>query len=279
MVNKKNRLLILSVLTLSIAACGGGGGSETSAPTPTPASTPTPVQTPSPTIKSSGKVIDGYVVGATVWLDFNGDGKHNQDKEPSTTSGDTGDYHFEFTQEQASCVPYSTTYVDVPVGAMDLSLGEVTEAYQMSFPPSIEPISDNDIRHISPLTSVIWKQLQSQLEKDDTVTCDNLKQDAELRDSIKYEVQDVMRNLVAHYNLSEEQIYSDFIASSDSETYDHAQSIVNGLKASYKHRKALEKSYPDASEIRVTVYQDSAKDETFGFKDAWYRDVVVFNDK
>ncbi|PKH87678.1 hypothetical protein [Colwellia sp. Bg11-28] len=288
MINNNNKLIISSVFALSLTACGGGGSDtpevlltpdtvEKPVPVPVPIAEPAPLPSET-TIRSSGKVIDGYVVGATVWLDFDGDGKYDQQTEPSTVSGESGDYSFEFSEDQAACVPYSTTYVDVPVGAMDLDLGEVTEAYQMSFPPSIEAISDNDIRNISPLTTVIWGQLKRQLKASGkgNLTCDQLKQDSALRNEIKNEVENVMLNLVQHYNLSEEQIYSDFIASKDSETYDHAQSIVKGLKAAYKHKKKLEKIYPDAAEIRVTVYQDAVRDEELGFTDAWYRDEIIF---
>ena len=271
------------MFTLSLAACGGGSDTPEELLAPEAVEKPVPVASPTPLpsetkISSSGKVIDGYVVGATVWLDFDGDGKFDQQTEPSTISGESGDYSFEFTEEQASCVPYSTTYVDVPVGAMDLDLGEVTEAYQMSFPPSIEAISDNDIRNISPLTTVIWGQLRRQLQGSGkgNLTCDKLKQDSVLRSEIKNEIENVMLTLVQHYNLSEEQIYSDFIASKDSATYDHAQSIVKGLKASYKHKKKLEKVYPNAAEIRVTIYQDAARDEELGFTEAWYRDEIIY---
>lgn len=277
------------MLTLSLTACGGGSDTTENLLTPEPVVKPLPVVKPVPltpevttdipvVIKTSGKVIDGYVVGATVWLDFDGDGKFNQQTEPSTVSGESGDYNFEFSEEQAACVPYSTTYVDVPVGAMDLDLGEVTDAYQMSFPPSIEAISDNDIRNISPLTTVIWGQLRRQLKgssKGD-LTCEKLKQDSVLRSEIKNEIENVMLNLVQHYNLSEEQIYSDFIASKDSDTYDHAQSIVKGLKASYKYKEKLKKAHPDSEEVRVTIYQDAARDKELGFTDAWYRDEIIF---
>ena len=283
MINNNNKLIISSMFTLSLAACGGGSDTPEELLAPEAVEKPVPVASPTPLpsetkISFSGKVIDGYVVGATVWLDFDGDGKYDQQTEPSTISGESGDYSFEFTEEQASCVPYSTTYVDVPVGAMDLDLGEVTEAYQMSFPPSIEAISDNDIRNISPLTTVIWGQLRRQLQGSGkgNLTCDKLKQDSVLRSEIKSEIENVMLTLVQHYNLSEEQIYSDFIASKDSTTYDHAQSIVKGLKASYKHKKKLEKVYPNAAEIRVTIYQDAARDEELGFTEAWYRDEIIY---
>jgi hypothetical protein len=272
MTRKSKKLYFALTLALSLAACGGSNTSESTSK----------IKSPESTINAGGKVIDGYVVGATVWLDFNGDGKHDQQTEPSTISGESGDYSFDFTKEEASCVPYATTYVDVPVGAIDLDLGEVTDAYQMSFPPSIEPISDGDIRNISPLTSVIWGQLQSQLQdsNEGTLTCEKLKQDSKLRNEIKNEIESVMINLVEHYNLSEEQIYSDFIAANDSETYDRAQAIVKGLKAAYKYQQELKEIHPEATEIRVTVSQDLARDKHYGFTDVWYRDVyVIFKDE
>jgi len=269
MIFKKSKLLISSAITVFLAGCGGG--SESSLP-----DKPDPIV--ANTISLTGKVIDGYVSGATVWLDLDGDAKFDKQTEPSVVSTESGNYSFEFTEEQASCVPYSTMYVDVPVGAIDEDLGEVTEAYQMSFPPSIVPLSDDDIRNISPLTSVIWGQLRRQLQGSGkgNLSCAELKADTDLRQELKREVEGVILNLVSHYNLSADQIYSDFIANNDSTAYDKAQSIVTGLKAAYKHKKDLEAEYPTAAEIRVVIYQDKIKDEEYSFTDAWYRDEIIY---
>ncbi|WP_064791973.1 hypothetical protein [Shewanella woodyi] len=266
--------LICASLVFALTACSGGGGSSTPEDR---------VETPPPppeTVGMSGKVIDGYVSGATVWLDINGNGTFDIDSEPSTLSGAAGNYAFEFTQEQADCVPYATLYVDVPVGAIDEDLGEVTEAYQMSIPPSITPLNDDDIKNISPLTTVLWEQVAEKLKGTDTpnLSCENLKQDTQLRAELVQELSEVMNNLVYHYNLSEAQIYADFIADADSEAYDVAQAIVTGLKASYAHKGKLEAEFPDAHEIRVVIYQDSSKDNDFGFEQAWYRDTVIFTE-
>lgn len=272
--NKINSAIYLVVMGAALSGCGGS-----SSATPEPK---VPLVQPAPIVAEkislTGKVIDGYVSGATVWLDLDGDSKFDKQTEPSVVSTESGDYSLEFTEEQAACVPYSTLYVDVPVGAIDEDLGEVTEAYQMAFPPSITPLSDEDIRNISPLTSVIWGQLRRQLQGSGkgNLSCAELKADTDLRQELKREIEGVMLNLVAHYNLSVEQIYSDFIATNDSEAYDKAQAIVTGLKAAYKHKKALEKEYPTAAEIRVVIYQDKTKDEEYGFTDAWYRDEIIF---
>lgn len=271
MIKLRKKWLVCASLALALTACGGGGSSspEEKVETPPP---------PPETIGMSGKVIDGYVSGATVWLDINGNGILNSNNEPSVISGDAGRYSFEFTPEQASCVPYTTLYVDVPVGAMDEDTGEVTEAYQMSLPPSVIPLTDDDIRNISPLTSVLWQQIAEKLKGTDNpdLSCENLKQDTQLRADLKQELSSVMRNLVSHYNLSEAQIFADFIADADSKAYDIAQAIVTGLKASYAHKGKLEALFPDSREIRVVIYQDSEKDTDFGFDKAWYRDSVIF---
>ena len=226
----------------------------------------------------SGKVIDGYVSGATVWLDYNGNGKFDSQTEPSTISGDAGDYSFDFTDEQKQCLPYSTMYVDVPVGAIDADTGIVTDAYQMALPPSIDTLSDDELRHISPLTSTLWELLQSQLQKSDktNVSCADLIDNISLRQEIKSAAKDVILNAVIHYNLSEEQMFSDFISEGNSTAYDIAQEIVKGLKAAYKHTLDLNEQYPDAKEVRIVVYQSTENDELYNLDSAWYRDTVIF---
>lgn len=226
----------------------------------------------------AGKVIDGYVSGATVWLDYNGDGKFDPQTEPSTISGDAGDYSFDFTDEQKQCLPYSTMYVDVPVGAIDADTGIVTDAYQMALPPSIDTLSDDELRHISPLTSILWKLLQSQLQKSDKInfSCADLIDNINLRQEVKSAAKDVILNAVIHYNLSEEQMFSDFISEGNSNAYDRAQEIVKGLKAAYKHTLDLNEQYPGATEVRIVVYQSTENDELYNLDSAWYRDTVIF---
>ena len=277
---KKSQLAISLAFTLGLVGCGGGGDDKVVVVEPVVAK-PDPIKVDPVevnTISLTGKVIDGYVSGAIVWLDIDGDGTFDEQTEPSVVSEESGNYSFNFTEEQALCVPYSTMYVDVPVGAIDEDLGEVTQAYQMSFPPSIEALTDEDIRNISPLTTVIWEQLSLQLQKvgSNNLSCDALKENTELLASLQSEITNVMQNLVAHYNLSTEQMYSDFIANSDSDAYDRAQAIVKGLKAAYKFKQELDAQFPDAEEVRAVIYQDTAKDAEYGFENAWYRDKVIF---
>ncbi len=75
----RNALAVAVALALS--ACGGGGGSSsapvpTAAPAPLPTAAPTAAPTPAPTpapaiVAVKGLAVDGYISGATVYLDLN----------------------------------------------------------------------------------------------------------------------------------------------------------------------------------------------------------------
>jgi hypothetical protein len=276
--NTKRNWLLSSTIILALTACGGGSGS-TDKPDEKPVEKPPIEKPPETKVSVAGKVIDGYVSGATVWLDINGNSVHDSATEPSVVSGAAGDYNFEFTQDQADCVPYATLFVDVPVGAEDEDYGTVTQAYQMAFPPSLAPLTDDELINISPLTSVLWDQLKQKIQgtNKENLTCAQLKEDTQLRSDLRQEISTVMWDLVGHYNITEAQIYADFIALGDSAAHTLAQSIVKGLQASYAHRVELEKQNPNAELISVVVYQDEAMDQRYNFDKAWYRSVYIIN--
>lgn len=197
-----------ALLALAAAGCGGGGSASGSASAPAPA----PAPTPAPTTLQSGKVIDGYISGATVWLDINGNHRKDTD-EPSTLSAAAGACQLELSEPQRACLPYATLYVDVPVGAMDEDSGPVKAAYQMAIAPRFQPISVDQVLNISPLTTAIWDQVLTRLTTSSLSgsSCDLLRQDQHLRESMINEIKAVMGDLVRRHNLSEARIYADFI--------------------------------------------------------------------
>ncbi len=227
--------------------------------------------------KISGKVIDGYVRGATVWLDLNGN-KNKDADEPAAISTQLGNYLLEMTAAQLECAAYATLYVDVPVGAIDEDNGPVTAAYQMARPPQLKPLRNEDVLHISPLTSVLHEQILQKLQTKnaDLGSCATLKANQSLRQDISYELQDQIRSIVQKHNISAEKIFADFIQSNDKASYDLAQSIVTGLKASFAYRDTLKKQYPDATYIRTLFYQGSEIDNNNAYPQAWYRDSAIW---
>lgn len=77
---RPTRSILSCSLVLALAACGGGGGGSSSGTTAGPAST-----------SLSGTAVDGYLKGATVFLDVNGNGSIDAG-EPSTLTDDAGHY-------------------------------------------------------------------------------------------------------------------------------------------------------------------------------------------
>ena len=131
-----SKALLVTIITTSLIACGGGGSSsaESSAVTPP---TPTPVEL----TKISGMAIDGYIVGATIFMDLNFNGVHD-DGEPSAETveptEDNPSWVIEIPEVHEDCGQYVPLITHVPVGAIDLDDPEnsIIEAYDLVIPPS-----------------------------------------------------------------------------------------------------------------------------------------------
>ncbi|MCL1039851.1 hypothetical protein L2750_22365 [Shewanella submarina] len=136
------KLALAGSLATVLAACGGSDSTET----PTQEPTPTPPPAPSPTL--SGKVADGYLVGAKVCLDLN-ENKTCDDGEPSATSEAGGDFELEATQEQIDTYPL---LVEVTADVVDEDTGEtVSSPYSLTAPVGYE--------FVSPLTTLVQSQI------------------------------------------------------------------------------------------------------------------------
>ncbi|MCL2916463.1 hypothetical protein L2725_22255 [Shewanella corallii] len=136
------KLALAGSLATVLAACGGSDSTET----PTQEPPPTPPPAPSPTL--SGKVADGYLVGAKVCLDLN-ENKTCDDGEPSATSEAGGDFELEATQEQIDSYPL---LVEVTADVVDEDTGEtVSSPYSLTAPVGYE--------FVSPLTTMVQSQI------------------------------------------------------------------------------------------------------------------------
>jgi len=273
---------------LCLSGCGGGSKSEEVIKSPV-------ASTPAKMLSVSGKAIDGYIVGGTVFLDINGNGVADE-VEPQKLTEELGDYRLDVSEEHAYCLAYSAIIVDVPVGAIDegsqeegVERHEVTEPYQIVLQPTFEPITEADfsnglIRDISPLTTLVWQTIErnfpafvesEEADPNDATSnakhCDYLQSHNDLVTELKQEIESTVGELVYFYNLSADQIYADFIANSDSDSFHAAQDIMKGLKAAYQHKTQLRSEHPDASSIAVFVYRDSQEDEFNNIENGWYR--------
>jgi hypothetical protein len=137
------RILVVTIISVFVAACGSGGGGSSSmvdvdlAPVAAEA-------------EVTGKVIDGYIQGATVCLDLNNNFNCDSD-EPSGVSGEGGIYSFTYD----GSIPEGTQILaDIPIGAVDEDLGTVDKPYSM-LAPATNPEA------VTPLSTLVSQEIIS----------------------------------------------------------------------------------------------------------------------
>jgi hypothetical protein len=118
-----------------LAACGGGGDS------------PTPTETPKATPNLTGKAIDGYLVGATVCVDVNGNGACDAG-EPSARTDGSGNFGLVTTGN----VVGKRLLVMVDTSTKDLS--RPNYSFPASFTLTTE-IDGTTSQHVTPLTTMV----------------------------------------------------------------------------------------------------------------------------
>ncbi|CAM0094313.1 hypothetical protein VPHK567_0304 [Vibrio phage K567] len=227
------KLILASVVsTFILAGCGGGGSEgdcgDCNAPDPTPTTTIT------------GKVIDGYVSGATVFLDLNANSELDSG-EPSTVTQAAGAYSLDLNSDQDACVGYVPIVTHVPVGAIDSDYGEVTEAYTMVTPPTFER---DEPQNVTPLTTMVWQEAISGLEMDHSQAyanggCQEIAQNEELYNELSTQLDASVIEFQRAYNMTEEEIFSDYVARGDVEAHALAAAAVEGFQRAYAERAVM----------------------------------------
>jgi hypothetical protein len=137
---KKTIFYSAMLSTLALISCGGGGGGGGA----------------SSTVNLGGKVIDGYIQGATVCLDLNSNNVCDPG-EPSTTSAADGSYTLSYSGSIAGLQVIS----QVPAGAVDSDLGKITQPYTLAAPVPTNS-SDYANTHVTPLTTLVANAIQQQ---------------------------------------------------------------------------------------------------------------------
>lgn len=259
---------ILSIISIGIlTACGGSGGDNSN-------DNNSAIKKQSVT----GKAIDGYLSGATVFLDINGNSVLDSD-EPYTITTESGDYELSLNEYQTDCYSYVPIIVDVPVGAIDEDLGEVLEAYRMVLPPQYSKDMTDAYytnKFITPFTSILWNTAQVG-NIDEHKSCDQIKNDISAIEKRAELIEDTVKMTVASYNISEEELFSDYIATGHIELQATGERIVKGLQASYSETTALNNEYPDATWANVTFFMEFREDDSFDWIRETYLDIENTN--
>jgi len=145
------KLPLAVAISLTLSACGGSSSS-------TPETTPL-----------NGKVIDGYISGATVFLDKNRNSALD-DGEPTALSDSTGAYTLPLTEADIVALPTSPVVVLVGAGAKDIDTGEeFTEDNNLllTTPPIIDfdpEQAANFSQAITPFTTQLYDEVKETLE-------------------------------------------------------------------------------------------------------------------
>lgn len=225
---------LIGISVIFLTACGGG-----SIATPVQEleiATP-PVQTSTTIAKT--KVIDGYVEGANVYIDFNYNFTQD-DNEPSALY-DAESYTYYFTTEQFNFTDFSVEcalarprVAEVPVGAYDVDRGYVESAYEMIY----LPYGGNDRANVTPLTTLFLSYV------DISTAPEPCGADA---DAIAYELQtrvtQVLDNITQEFGVDAYTFYDDFIATENESLAQYGQRIVDFISTTYTVSQLLEDAY------------------------------------
>lgn len=148
------KALVTACTVAMLSACGGGSGDE-----PAPAPKPIP---PEPTVQSvSGRVIDGYLVGAKVCLDLNLNGICDAN-EPTAVTDAEGRYSFAYEGD----VVGQRLLAQVTPETRDTS----REGYRFPATFTLSAFaSGREQQHITPLSTMVLAQMEAGLSEAEAV--------------------------------------------------------------------------------------------------------------
>lgn len=229
----------------------------------------------------SGKVIDGYITGATVYLDLNFNNKRDEN-EPYTVTKGEGDFDLTIPAIYQKCSQYVPVVVDVPVGAVDSDSPNIPidEAYSMVFPPSFSLNGDKDLLNLTPLTTVVWNEVEKELSKSQSsvLSCESILADQKLRYDIEQKLTEQSKRVANRYNVTVDELYGDYVASDDAALHDLAKQLVPGLQKSYTETVALNEANPNADLAWVEYYLGAWDVTLEAYNEKWYRHQVILTD-
>lgn len=261
--SKMAKLTLVGSIAAGLIGCGGGSSDEGST---------------GKSVLLQGKAIDGYIVGATVYLDLNFNSQLDSN-EPNVITKEEGEFDLTVPSQYGHCAEYVPVVVDVPIGAVDTDDPEnpIEEAYSMVFPPKFALSTDQDLLNLTPLTSVVWKQVEQELRGSGAqeLSCDLILAKQSLREDIAQRLTDQEVRVANRYNVTVTQLYGDYVESGETDIHDLAKYLVPGLQQSYVETKALIDSRPDADFAWVEYFLGGWSSDNGHYSDGWYRNTMI----
>lgn len=200
------------------------------------------------------RVIDGYISGANVFVDFNWNLVQDEGEPSATENEQEQTYNFEsvdfssindFTEQCARARP---RIASIPVGAVDADRGVVDAAYELYFFPWYGNVAEGtSSANITPLTSLFTSYLSNQLDgglesgisvADGCATAAN-----SIGTEIESVVSEVMVALEQDFDIDPATFYDDFIASGDEKLQNFGEVVANYLQLTFGVSLLLEQEY------------------------------------
>ncbi|MDC1241702.1 cadherin domain-containing protein [Gammaproteobacteria bacterium] len=190
----------------------------------------------------SGKVIDGYINGAEIFIDQNFN-LTKDDGEFSATSDSDGAFNIDISDESlAACLQKRPIIAEVPVGAIDSSLGEVSSAYNMILPSIEDSIDANAAIFITPFTSLLSDAVIQGINASNIVDeidvsegCGDLANSIAI--NISNELLQISGSIESSLDISFEDLLIDFIQDNSSSTI--TETSAQKLAAFFPYFKEL----------------------------------------
>jgi hypothetical protein len=187
-----------------------------------------------------GFAIDGYISGANIFIDQNFNFIQDEGEYFGVTSSD-GSFLIETNDSEVfACLKKRPIIADVPVGAVDSTLGGVTEAYQMIL-PSIEDAGTNAIV-ISPFTSLFSEAIITGKNNSNLVTELSLEEGCQdigntVSENISLAISDLKNSIEINFGIAYSDLLGDFILNSTNEKITEA--TAQKIAAFFPNLKAL----------------------------------------
>ncbi|HBV05822.1 MAG TPA: hypothetical protein DEF01_03715 [Gemmatimonadetes bacterium] len=196
-------------------------------------------------------VVDGYVTGANVFVDFNFNLQQDEGEPSAIFNADSSVYEFPMPHpDSTGTVPDSVSYVDfsaveeftlgclwnrpriaeVPAGAIDSSRGVVEEPYTMIYVPWTEN-NPGDKANITPFSTLLEAYIAEETEEipEPISVADGCGQVAEgVAQDVSGRITELASDL-AQYGYDPAALYEDFIAAEDDEARATAERVVDIL--------------------------------------------------
>ena len=219
--------------------------------------------------KFSGKALDGYLVGAKVYIDQNFNFNWDEGEIIGTTD-ENGAFSIPVNDDSIyQCLASRPIVVDVPVGAVDTSRGEVTQAYKMALPSINDAGTDSII--ISPFTNLlsnaITKAKSDSGIKEDLSVNDGCGSVADgIASKISSEVSQIIGAIEQSLGVTYADLLTDFVAAESNQyiTTDAAENLADFLpyfkQATDEIDQELTAKYDIPINTNLTIQRETISD-------------------